>query len=115
MDDNWGSWTHVASLSHAGENEGALPCDDNDSNSAVEAVEWSSDGKYFLSGGLISGRLHMWDTTAWTNMGYVQAQSADRQIEYIDVFDNLVVDDGNARLHISPPSPPPPAPPTSKA
>ena len=78
-----------------------MRCDDNDRNAAVEAVEWSSDGKYFLSGGLISGRLHLWATDTWTHLGYVQGQSPNRQIEYIDVFDDLVIaggDDGDVRL-----------------
>ena len=99
--DDWGKWKHKKSLSHAGENQNALRCDDNDRNAAVEAVEWSSDGKYFLSGGLISGRLHLWATDTWTHLGYVQGQSPNRQIEYIDVFDDLVIaggDDGDVRL-----------------
>jgi len=37
------------------ENQTPFACDDQDSNAAVEAVEWTPDGQYLISGGLISG------------------------------------------------------------
>ena len=105
-------WSLIVDIKHDG-NEQALPCDDNDSNAAVEAVAWSSDGAYLLSSGLISGRLHIWDTSVWPTAGsialdsddalaIVQAQEAKRQIEFIDVFEDKVIvggDEGNIYLY----------------
>ena len=73
----------------------------------------AGDGAYLLSSGLISGRLHIWDTSIWPTSGsivlasddavaIVQAQEAKRQIEFIDVFDDKVIvsgDEGNIYLY----------------
>ncbi|MBA7688022.1 hypothetical protein ES703_96496 [subsurface metagenome] len=105
-------WALVVNINHSG-NEKALPCDDDDSNAAVEASAWSSDGAYLLTSGLISGELHVWDTSLWPGPGSMtlgskdalaiyQAQEAKRQIEFIDVFENLVIvggDEGNVRMY----------------
>ncbi len=101
VNDDWTNWTLEASISHAGENQTPLPCDDTDSNAAIESVEWSSDGQYLITGGLISGRLHLWNTSDWSHLGWISGQETNRQIEFIDVFENLVIvggDEGGIRL-----------------
>lgn len=101
VNDDWTNWTFVAFISHAGENQTPLPCDDTDSNAAIEAVEWSSDGQYLITGGLISGRLHLWNTSDWSHVGWILGQETNRQIEFIDVFENMVIvggDEGGIRL-----------------
>ena len=100
--DDWGEWERVASISHEGENQKPLPCDDTDSNAAVEAIQWSSDNRYLITGGLISGRLHLWDTRDWSDLGWIQGQEKNRQIEFIDVHKDLVIvggDEGSIHLY----------------
>lgn len=101
VNDAWTTWTLEASISHAGENQTPLSCDDTDSNAAVEAIEWSSDGQYLITGGLISGRLHLWNSNDWSHVAWILGQETNRQIEFIDVFENLVIvggDEGGIRL-----------------
>ena len=105
-------WSLAVDIEHSG-NEKALPGDDDDSNAAVEASAWSSDGAYLLTSGLISGELHVWETSVWPASGSItlgstdalaiyQAQEKKRQIEFIDVFKNKVIvggDEGNVRMY----------------
>ena len=84
----------VADLPHRG-NTTPLPGDDQDTNPAVEAVAWSSDGTHLLSSGLIDGVMRLWRRADWSLVGYVQAQEADRAIEYIDVVGDAVVVGGD--------------------
>lgn len=105
-------WSQVVNITHLG-NQTPLPGDDQDTNPAVEAVEWSEDSAYMLSSGKISGVMHVWDVSAWPSSGSVnldtndavqliQAQEADRQIEFIYVFENKVIvggDEGNVRMY----------------
>jgi len=89
------------------ENENPFDCDDQDSNAAVEAVEWTPDGQYLISGGLISGRLSLWNVGTWdkvtfsTGLDYIMGQQTNRQIEFIDCFEDFVMvggDEGGIRI-----------------
>ncbi len=86
----------VASLEHRGNLE-SLPGDDyGDSNPAIECVRWSHDGRFLLTGGVVDGIMRVWRRADWSLIGYVQAQEAKRQIEYIDVSsDNEVIVGGD--------------------
>jgi len=86
----------VAHLIHRGNLE-MLPGDDfGDTNPAIEAMNWSADGKHLLTGGVIDGIMRVWRRDDWSLIGYVQAQEANRQIEYIDVSsDNEVIVGGD--------------------
>ena len=84
----------VADLPHEG-NTTPLPGDDLDSNPAVEAVAWSADGTHLLTSGLIDGVMRLWRRADWSLVDYVQAQEADRAIEYIDVAGDAVVVGGD--------------------
>ncbi|RKY06470.1 MAG: hypothetical protein DRP65_11740 [Planctomycetota bacterium] len=86
----------VADLKHRG-NLKMLPGDDyGDENPAVEAMRWTADGKHLLTGGVIDGIMRVWRRDDWSLIGYVQAQEANRQIEYIDVSsDNEVIVGGD--------------------
>jgi len=74
-----------------------LPGDDyGDENPAVETLHWSADGSYIFTGGVIDGIMRVWRSSDWSLIGYVQAQSTNRQIEYIDVSsDNEVIVGGD--------------------
>lgn len=105
-------WSRIVRITH-NYNQTALQCDDQDTNPAVEAVEWSEDSEYLLTSGKISGKLHVWDTSTWPSSGsndlnsnhavqIIQAQELNRQIEFIDVFENLVIvggDEGNVYMY----------------
>ena len=86
----------VADLKHRG-NLKMLPGDDyGDSNPAIEALQWSADGNYLFTGGVIDGIMRVWRRSDWSLIGHVQAQSTNRQIEYIDVSsDNEVIVGGD--------------------
>jgi len=86
----------LAELIHRGNLE-MLPGDDyGDENPAVEAICWTADGSFLLSGGVIDGIMRVWRRVDWSLVGYVQAQETNRQIEYIDVSsDNEVIVGGD--------------------
>jgi WD40 repeat protein len=86
----------VADLKHRGNLE-MLPGDDyGDENPAIEALNWSAEGKYLFTGGVIDGIMRVWRRDDWSLVGYVQAQATNRQIEYIDVSsDNEVIVGGD--------------------
>ncbi|MHC4631741.1 MAG: WD40 domain-containing protein [Planctomycetota bacterium] len=86
----------VADLKHRG-NLKMLPGDDyGDDNPAVETLNWSAEGKYLFTGGVIDGIMRVWRRDDWSLVGYVQAQATNRQIEYIDVSsDNEVIVGGD--------------------
>jgi len=88
--------TVVADLKHRGNLE-MLPGDDyGDSNPAIESLQWSADGDYIFTGGVIDGIMRIWRRSDWSLIGTVQAQSPNRQIEYIDVSsDNEVIVGGD--------------------
>ena len=86
----------VAGLKHRG-NLKTMPGDDyGDRNPAIEAVRWSAGGKYLFSGGVVDGIMRVWRREDWSLVGYVRAQSTNRQIEYIDISsDNEVIVGGD--------------------
>jgi len=85
----------VKELVHGG-NVLSLPGDDPDENAAIEALKWSADGQYLFTGSIIDGIMRVWRRDDWSMIGYVQAQQANRQIEYIDVSsDNEVIVGGD--------------------
>ncbi len=86
----------VADLKHRG-NLVMMPGDDyGDSNPAIEAMHWSATGNYLFTGGVIDGIMRVWRRNDWSLIGHVQAQSTNRQIEYIDVSsDNEVIVGGD--------------------
>lgn len=74
-----------AELKHRG-NLKMLPGDDyGDKNPAIECVRWSHQGRFLFTGGVVDGIMRVWRTEDWSLIGYVQAQKANRQIEYIHV------------------------------
>lgn len=86
----------VADLQNLGNLE-MLPGDDyGDENPAVETLHWSADGNYIFTGGVIDGIMRVWRRSDWSLIGTVQAQSTNRQIEYIHVSsDNEVIVGGD--------------------
>jgi WD40 repeat protein len=86
----------VADLKHRG-NLKMLPGDDyGDENPAIEALDWSADGHYLFTGGVVDGIMRVWRRDDWSLIGYVQAQETNRQIEYINVSsDNEVIVGGD--------------------
>jgi WD40 repeat protein len=71
----------------------AMPC-------YIEAVAWTTDGRYLLAGGRDEGLLHVFSTLDWNKVTTVQAQD-NASIEYIDLFGALVAiggEDGHVRL-----------------
>ena len=63
-----------------------LPGEDyGDANPAIEALDWSADGQHLLTGVVVDGIMRVWRRADWSLIGYVQAQEANRQIEYINV------------------------------
>jgi len=101
----------IANLPSTG-NTAWLAGDDEDANAAVEAIEWSSCGRYFFHGGLIDGALRVWRRGDWSLAGWVQTQStlgplggrSDeglRAIEFLDVREDKVLiagDEGTAQI-----------------
>lgn len=66
----------------------------------IEAVAWTTDGRYLLAGGRDEGLLHIFSTVDWTEIMTVSVQD-NASVEYIDTFDDLVVaggEDGRIRL-----------------
>jgi hypothetical protein len=74
-----------------------LPGDDyGDENPAIETLHWSATGDYLFTGGVVDGIMRVWRSSDWSLIGHVQAQSPNRQIEYIDVSsDNEVIVGGD--------------------
>ncbi len=86
----------VAELKNIGNLE-MLPGDDyGDENPAIETLHWSATGDYLFTGGVVDGIMRVWRRSDWSLIGHVQAQSPNRQIEYIDVSsDNEVIVGGD--------------------
>ncbi len=66
----------------------------------IEAVAWTTDGRYLLAGGRDEGLLHVFSSTDWTKVTTVSAQD-NASVEYIDAFGDLVIvggEDGHIRL-----------------
>ena len=74
-----------------------LPGDDDDgAEPNVEAVEWSTDSRYLFTGGLYDGIVRVWRVADWSEVGSVQGQEANRQVEYMAVNpDNLLATGGD--------------------
>ena len=70
----------------------------------IEAVAWSSDGRYLLAGGRDDGegRILVFRTSDWQMVGNPAVLADGASIEYIDVHGNLVAiagEDGHLRLY----------------
>ena len=70
----------------------------------IEAVAWSSDGRYLLAGGRDDGegRIMVFRTRDWQMVGNPAVLADGASIEYIDVHGNLVAiagEDGHVRLY----------------
>ncbi len=70
----------------------------------IEAVAWSSDGRYLLTGGRDDGegRIMVFRTRDWQMVGNPSVLADGASIEYIDVHDNLVAiagEDAHVRLY----------------
>ncbi len=66
----------------------------------IEAVAWTTDGRYLLAGGRDEGLLHVFSSADWAELTAVPAQD-NASVEYIDTFGDLVVvggEDGHIRL-----------------
>lgn len=69
----------------------------------IEAVAWSSDGRYLIMGGRDDGegRIQVFRTSDWQMVGNPEVQADGASIEYIDVHGDLVAvagEDGHVRL-----------------
>lgn len=69
----------------------------------IEAVEWSSDGRYLFIGGRDDGqgRIQVFRTSDWQMVGNPEVLADGASIEYIDVHGDLVAvagEDGHIRL-----------------
>ncbi len=77
----------------------ALPGDDYDDppeDANVEAVEWSRDGDYVLTGGTYDGILRAFRVADWQLEDQVAGQEYNRQVEYLAVSPhNLVAAGGD--------------------
>ncbi|HKK61258.1 MAG TPA: hypothetical protein VJ951_01785 [Bacteroidales bacterium] len=75
----------------------ALPGDDDDGDEPnVEAVEWSTDSKYFFTGGTYDGIIRAWRVADWSLIGWVQGQEYSRQIETLSMSaDNILAAGGD--------------------
>ncbi len=94
----------VATLKHSTTNARALPGDDDDGDEPnVEAVEWSTDSKYFFTGGTYDGIIRAWRVADWSLIGWVQGQEYSRQVETLSMSqDNILAsggDEGNIYLY----------------
>jgi WD40 repeat protein len=88
--------TVVADLKHRGNLKTLTGDDYGDENPAIESLQWSTDGKHLFTGGVVDGIMRVWRCEDWSLIGYVQAQSINRQIEYIHVSsDNELVVGGD--------------------
>jgi WD40 repeat protein len=70
----------------------------------IEAVAWSSDGRYLLAGGRDDGegRLQVFRSRDWQMVGNPSVMADGASIEYIDVHGNLVAiagEDAHVRLY----------------
>lgn len=88
----------------------ALPGDDDDGNQPnIEAVEWSGDSRFVISGGPYDGVLRVWRVADWSLVGWAQGQEYSRQVEFLDVNpDNIVAASGDEGyvylLRLNPPA-----------
>ena len=48
--------------------------DDNDRSAANESLDWTADGKYLVTGGLIDGIARVWRRRDWSLVGWVRGQ-----------------------------------------
>lgn len=69
----------------------------------IEAVAWSSDGRYLIAGGRDDGegRLRVFRTSDWQMVGNPEVQADGASIEYIDVHEDIVAiagEDAHVRL-----------------
>ena len=70
----------------------------------IEAVAWSSDGRYLMAGGRDDGegRIRVFRTRDWQMVGNPQVLADGASIEYIDVHENLIAvsgEDAHVRLY----------------
>lgn len=69
----------------------------------IEAVAWSSDGRYLLTGGRDDlGRVYVYRTNDWQMVGNPEVQADGSSVEYIDVYNDLVAtagEDAHLRLY----------------
>jgi WD40 repeat protein len=94
----------VVTLKHNTTTASALPGDDDDGDEPnVEAVEWSTDSKYFFTGGTYDGIIRAWRVADWSLIGWVQGQEYSRQVETLSMSpDNILAaggDEGNIYLY----------------
>ncbi|MEM8565464.1 MAG: hypothetical protein AAGF85_03335 [Bacteroidota bacterium] len=87
----------VADLRHNTSTALALPGDDNDGKQPnVEAVEWSTDSKYFFTGGTYDGIIRIWRVADWSLIGWVQGQEYSRQVETLSMNpENILASGGD--------------------
>jgi WD40 repeat protein len=87
----------VVTLKHNTTTALALPGDDDDGDEPnVEAVEWSTDSKYFFTGGTYDGIIRAWRVADWSLVGWVQGQEYSRQIETLSMNpDNILAAGGD--------------------
>jgi WD40 repeat protein len=87
----------VVTLKHNTTTARALPGDDDDGDEPnVEAVEWSTDSKYFFTGGTYDGIIRAWRVADWSLIGWVQGQEYSRQIETLSMSpDNILAAGGD--------------------
>jgi len=69
----------------------------------IEAVAWSSDGRYLIAGGRDDGegRVRVFRSSDWQMVGNPSVLADGASIEYIDVHDNLLAisgEDGHVRV-----------------
>ncbi|RCW36817.1 hypothetical protein [Marinilabilia salmonicolor] len=87
----------VVTLSHNTKTAKALPGDDDDGDEPnVEAIEWSTDSKYFFTGGTYDGIIRAWRVADWSLIGWVQGQEYSRQVETLSMSsDNILAAGGD--------------------
>jgi WD40 repeat protein len=87
----------VATLKHNTTTALALPGDDDDGDEPnVEAIEWSTDSKYFFTGGTYDGIIRAWRVADWSLIGWVQGQEYSRQVETMSMSaDNILAAGGD--------------------
>jgi hypothetical protein len=74
----------------------------------IEAVAWTSDGRFLMAGGRDgNGRMRVFRTSDWELIGSPEVQADQSNIEYIDVYRQLVAvagEDAHVRLYrVTPP------------
>ncbi|MCF8380398.1 MAG: hypothetical protein K9H49_12515 [Bacteroidales bacterium] len=87
----------VAALKHNTTTALALPGDDDDGDEPnVEAIEWSTDSKYFFTGGTYDGIIRVWRVADWSLIGWEQGQEYSRQVETLSMNpDNILAAGGD--------------------